>query len=41
MDGRSVIWRRAVRDRRVGRWSVRLRLAEARMRQELAVRYAR
>lgn len=41
MDGRSVIWRRAVRDRRVGSWNVRLRLAEGRLRQELAWRYAR
>jgi len=39
MNGRTNMWRRAQRDRRVGRWNVRLTLAEARMRRELAWRY--
>ncbi|SDX60060.1 hypothetical protein SAMN05444336_10763 [Albimonas donghaensis] len=39
MNGRMDVWRRALRAERIGRWSVRLTLAEARLRQELAWRY--
>ena len=40
MNGRTNLWRRAKRARRVGRWSVRLAIAEARLREELADLYA-
>ena len=39
MNGRKNLWKRAQRDLRVTRWNVRLTLAEARMRRELAWRY--
>ncbi|MFO7855226.1 MAG: hypothetical protein R6V44_08410 [Paracoccaceae bacterium] len=40
MNGSTTLWRRAKRARRVGRWSVRLALAEARLREDLARVYA-
>lgn len=39
MNGRTHMWRHAQRVRRTTRWNVRLTLAEARMRRELAWRY--
>ena len=39
MNGQKQIWKRVQRDLRVRRWNVRLTLAEARMRRELAWRY--
>jgi hypothetical protein len=40
MNGTAHVWRRAKRARRLGRWSVRLTLAEAKLREALAELYA-
>lgn len=40
MNGRCEFWRRVLRARRQGSWSVRLSLAEAKLRRELAEVYA-
>jgi len=39
MDGLCNLWRARLRDARKGRWNVRLSLAQARLRREIALVY--